>query len=1426
MRRNILYIALYFLFSHWQQGWANNTTTPVCINYSEPKKSNPAPDGIQKRNIHLPGASAKAVYRSRTTSFPSGIIYNQPFVRAEGSAFTPIIVNVVPEITTQPASVTVNSGENASFTIVANGDGLTYQWQVDTGNGTFANITNGGVYGGATTATLTLTNVPYSMNNYTYRVQVSDGTVVTSGNAILTVTKQAPVITQTEIIIPAIAEDLAKEQNLGVEISSLIAGAVSSPEGLEIGIAVTGKDVTNGTWEFFQNNTWYTFDQNGAPTDANALLLPPAAKIRFVPAANFNGTASFTFRAWDQSTGTAYGVADITVVGTTAFSAASGTATITVSAINDEPVITSSVSANVLNFDGAKGYVSIPDLNLEGDYTIEAWVNVTQHQTWARIADLGNGPYQDNLVTTFNTSQGLEMQTFIGNQGSFLPANAVFPTGVWKHVAAVNNGTGTGALYIDGLLVGSGNQNVAQEIVRSLNYLARSNWANDAYFNGKMREVRIWDIARTQIQIQENRNRQLVGNEEGLEVYYKFDEGTGTTLADATGNGKNGTIHEGATWAEEAFPVMSATTPEDTETVITGVQVSDPDAGSEKVTLTLTVANGIIKIKNDVSNGVAAGDITNNNSNSVTINAPLVAINQTLANNGLVYAPNTNYSGPDNIVLTINDNGLAGAGGSKTTSLSIAVLVEPINDIPVITSTPITAASEGNNYAYTLTATDADVADKLIFSATVLPAWLSFNASTGVLSGIPKQTDAGSHPVTLQVTDGKVTIDQTFTITVGLLPLAPVIVKVSEDTGNNTDGITSDNSLSLIGTAQAGAKVKIVATGLGEMGTTTSDADGNWTFAFPSILPDGVYTFSANATNAANQEGPFSAPFRVEIDTQAPETSIISAPLANSNSTSATFDFASSEVESGFEVSLDNGAYVAATKPLALTGLTEGTHELKVRALDKAGNIDSTPASHTWIIDLNAPTVTITTTAQPLINVPFEVTITFSEEINNFDITDLTLKNGIASAFTAVSKQVYTVLIAPVADGEVTVNVTAGVAQDVANTGNLASNELKIVFDGTKPTGYAIAFEQPQVDFTNQGNITLKVMGAEIGATYFYTITGQNGGTPVTGTGQVEQAQFDITALNLTELPNGPVTVSFYLVDPAGNQGEAVTSQIIKNTKDVAEIKQPDNIRVPLGTPFQQLPLPASVEVTYSSGEKEEVPVTWEPGSYNGDANGQYELTGILTLSPGTTNLNNRQAKIIVAVENNKAPTAITLSTTTFNPDVTPADPIAQITTADEDDTQFTYSLVAGAGDTNNSLFTITGDQLFLKSNAGLSGQSQFTIRVRSTDSFNNSIEQSFTLTKSAYVKTPDQLKIVNAFSPNGDGVNDEWTIPELKFFNQVQIEVFDRAGVRLFYTTNPDIGWNGQNANGQVLPGSYLYVIQVADINLTKKGVVTVLKK
>ncbi len=99
----------------------------------------------------------------------------------------------------------------------------------------------------------------------------------------------------------------------------------------------------------------------------------------------------------------------------------------------------------------------------------------------------------------------------------------------------------------------------------------------------------------------------------------------------------------------------------------------------------------------------------------------------------------------------------------------------PVNTPPVITSSPPTSVLEDSSYSYTLTATDADN-DPLTFSVVgALPGWLQFDAATGVLSGTPTNADVGSHNVSLQVSDGTATVDQSFSIVVINTNDAPVI---------------------------------------------------------------------------------------------------------------------------------------------------------------------------------------------------------------------------------------------------------------------------------------------------------------------------------------------------------------------------------------------------------------------------------------------------------------------------------------------------------------------------------------------------------------------------------------------------------------------------------------------------------------------------
>jgi len=512
-----------------------------------------------------------------------------------------------------------------------------------------------------------------------------------------------------------------------------------------------------------------------------------------------------------------------------------------------------------------------------------------------------------------------------------------------------------------------------------------------------------------------------------------------------------------------------------------------------------------------------------------------------------------------------------------------------------------------------------------------------------------------------------------------------------------------------------------------------------------------------------------------------------------------------------------------------ITPTTDGEVSVSVAAdmaQDLALNGNDASNTLTRVYDATKPTLALATAAADPANAPFTVAFKFSELVSGFDVSDIAVANGVASDFSKVSDSEYTALITPAMDGAVNVTVASGVAADLATNTNAASDELALTYDATAPAGYAVAFNTTRIDVTNVTGTALQISGAEPGTTYFYSVTSNNGGAPVSGEATVTDGQFDISTLDLTALNDGQLTVTLYLVDAAGNKGADVTAEVVKITRNIVAVTAPPVVKVPIRTTYTDVPMPAKVQVTYATGATEEIDVIWSQGDYNGVVAGAYELTGELVLAPMTTNIDSKFATVVVEVQPNKVPTTLAFSATTFKPEATAADVIGTFSTTDPDDSEFVYTLVSGAGDADNSLFEVKGDKLYLQSNKGLSGKTEFTVRVRSTDPYNNVIEKSFTISKTLYAKAEEQLKIVNAFSPDGDGINDTWIIPELRFYNNVEIEVFDRSGVRVYRTTNPEAGWNGTGLNGKVLAGAFFYVVQVKDINMVKKGVVTILKK
>jgi hypothetical protein len=156
------------------------------------------------------------------------------------------------------------------------------------------------------------------------------------------------------------------------------------------------------------------------------------------------------------------------------------------------------------------------------------------------------------------------------------------------------------------------------------------------------------------------------------------------------------------------------------------------------------------------------------------------------------------------------------------------------------------------------------------------------------------------------------------------------------------------------------------------------------------------------------------------VDNTPPNTNIDSQNPATTptNSISMTFTFSGTDTDSGvksFECDLDGGGFATCASPKSYASLPDGSHTFQVRAIDFVGNVDASPASHTWTVDTTTPTVisSLRANANPTSAASVDFTVTISESVTGVGVTDFSLTTtGVSGAsVTSVSGSgsVYTV---------------------------------------------------------------------------------------------------------------------------------------------------------------------------------------------------------------------------------------------------------------------------------------------------------------------------------------------------------------------------------------------------------------------------------
>jgi hypothetical protein len=348
----------------------------------------------------------------------------------------------------------------------------------------------------------------------------------------------------------------------------------------------------------------------------------------------------------------------------------------------NQPPIAGNRTPGALDFDGVNDYVIIPGnprLNPRTAMTFEAWI-LARSLTSSRfgIAGLWNldgtpaGQAQQSYVLEVNNSKLRFRISLDGVESSFPVADPVdLPLNTWVHVAGTYDGTAL-RLYRNGTLVQTTFGVNGQLAENTLPMLIGRLFSSSAFrfFDGLIDEVRLWDVALSAAEVQASMAGSLVGDEEHLLAWWSFDEESGDTAFDGTVSGNDGVLGDGVEAnkpARAAAETPAPITPFQQAQVVRNGSIAilpaavDPEGSAVTYTIESLPLNG------QLFEAIPGSP--------PTAGAPILSVPSTAVHplHGVIYVPDTDYTGADGFTFTASDGLLS----SEATTIRIRVQPPP-----------------------------------------------------------------------------------------------------------------------------------------------------------------------------------------------------------------------------------------------------------------------------------------------------------------------------------------------------------------------------------------------------------------------------------------------------------------------------------------------------------------------------------------------------------------------------------------------------------------------------------------------------------------------------------------------------------------------------------------------------------------------------
>ena len=571
--------------------------------------------------------------------------------------------------------------------------------------------------------------------------------------------------------------------------------------------------------------------------------------------------------------------------------------------------------SSTLDFNGTSTFVEIPssnDLKFDSDkFTLEAWIKIENPPPSGSSSGNNTAANRDYIFSKKNdwsfyiinvngTSylEGRFRRDWYGNWPQ-VRSSTPLSSNTWYHVAFTNSkANGRLRLYINGSLDNSANwTSGGRGLTSTTNPIAigSSIWdgSNNPsnFFDGKIGDVRFWDSERTQSEINSNKNSVLNTNS-NLKLYYKLNEGQGTTINDSSGNSITGTVRGSYQW-----PNADTTTP---TVVLSQSDNNNLLANSDVVTFTANFSETMtpsptITIKendqpvtfhiSDYSSNQIGINVQNRRFDQLTRNSnSIVGYTFEVVSSGVTYTlTSLNNQSQSWVYFSTTPEFTPGASGSNG---NLDVLLKGKTLINNAYMTPISGT---NSYTYSYT------------TSTVLNS-ISATVSGQDLSG---NSYSGTESITLSVDNvnplvyGFSSTDQDYITTSS--GTVTYTVRFSED-------MESSPQLNIVGISPLNYS-QIVS--LTYVSTNNSNGDSTWTYGWSPRASISSGTVSISITGNDLAGNPYNAQIenvtalkhkRLHIDNVQPTVSLSSTvsgtTVAQSNNVTITAQFSEPMTES------------------------------------------------------------------------------------------------------------------------------------------------------------------------------------------------------------------------------------------------------------------------------------------------------------------------------------------------------------------------------------------------------------------------------------------------------------------------------------------------------------------------------------------------